>query len=100
MGLQTTDLPNSDIPVRYSWVRVVFCFRDSAKSFVPSEPISLSGKKSAGLHHGRVDNKSTNYDIRSRFRWVSVVFCFRDSANACAPSEPIKFSEKQTVSLP
>src|SRR3954471_21670564 len=33
---------NYNIPERFSWVRVVFCFRDSAKACAPSGSIPLS----------------------------------------------------------
>src|SRR4051812_13703440 len=29
----------SDIPLRFSWVRIVFCFRDSARAQAPESPI-------------------------------------------------------------
>src|SRR5436305_880274 len=33
---------NHDIHSRFSWVRVVLCFRDSARACAPSDPMLLS----------------------------------------------------------
>src|SRR3954466_5243296 len=88
---------NSDIQERFSWVRVVFCFRDSAKACAPSEPIWLSEDGNISLIYA---NKSPfNSDIPSRLSWVRVVFFFKDSARACAPSEPIWLSKDRNISL-
>src|SRR3954453_15784579 len=88
---------NSDIPSRFSWVRVVFFFRDSARACAPSEPIWLSEDRNISLIY--TNKNSFNSDIHLRFSWVRVVFCFRDSARACAPSEPIWLSEDRNISL-
>src|SRR3954471_19731478 len=82
---------NSDIPLRFSWVRVVFSFRDSARACAPSEPIWLSEDRNISLIYA--NKNSFNSNIQKRFSWVTVVFSFRDSARACAPSEPILLSE-------
>src|SRR3954469_23065897 len=86
----------SDILSRFSWVRVVFCFRDSARACAPSSPILLP-RKIGGQLDLTVDMQTIdppNSDIPLRFSWVRVVFCFRDSARACAPSGPILLSRK------
>src|SRR3954465_6838398 len=86
---------NSDIQERFSWVRVVFCFRDSARACAPSEPVLLSecGEYQLDL---RIDMQRINpaiSAIRPIYSGVRVVFCFRGSARACAPSEPVLLSE-------
>src|SRR3954471_22525839 len=80
---------NSDIHLRFSWVRVVFFFRDSARACAPSEPIWLSEDRNISLAYA--NKNSFNSDILQRFSWVRVVFFFRDSARACAPLESISF---------
>src|SRR4051812_9215024 len=95
--MQTIKPPNSDIHSRFSWVRVVFCFRDSARSCAPSEPISFSEYGNISLMYSNIN--SLNSNIPLRFSQVRVVFCFRDSARACAPSEPIPLPEYGNISL-
>src|SRR3954469_8900138 len=82
----------SDMRERFSWVRIVFCFRDSARAQAPEAPIWLSKRICTGqlnlvTHIQTVTTLIS--DIQERFSWVSVVFCFRDSARARAPSAPI-----------
>src|SRR5579862_362668 len=89
----------SDIRLRFSWVRVVFCFRDSARALAPSAPISFPAKcknmhRSMASNHPHSNSHTLISDIRLRFSWVRVVFCFRDSARALAPSAPISFPAK------
>src|SRR5207248_880039 len=43
IDMQTINPPNSDIPLRFSWVRVVFCFRGSARSCSSSDSGQFPG---------------------------------------------------------
>ena len=88
--------PRSDVPLRFSSVRVVFCFRDSARARAPSSPMLLSEQKrstSAGSRHAATNNNPP--DVLQRFSSVRVVFCFRDSARARAPSSPMLLPEQK-----
>src|SRR4051812_26062104 len=76
MDMQTINPPNSDILLKFNWVRVVFCFRDSARAFAPSGPILLSeyGKYYFDLIMDMQTINPSNSDIPSSFSWVRVVF--------------------------
>src|SRR5579862_747136 len=62
-----TDTLISDIHPRFSWVRVVFCFRDSARALAPSWPILLS-EKCKNMHRSAASNRPHSKQTHTDFR--------------------------------
>src|SRR5579862_5801577 len=57
----------SDIQKRFSWVRVVFCFRDSARALAPSWPI-LFPAKCKNMHRSAASNRPHSKQTHTDFR--------------------------------
>src|SRR4051794_27091567 len=62
--IQTATTLVSDIPLRFSWIRVVFCFKDLARAQIPESPILLPKTCTNQLRLATLHSNSHHTDFR------------------------------------